>query len=72
MSYALDPKAPPGSVRVVTGTGEAGFDVTVDRTVLEHGRVIRKDSFRSHYTPVGPTTIYGPGAKHYDFVLPST
>jgi len=72
MSYALDPNAAPGSVRVVSGTGEAGFDVTVDRTVREHGRVIRRDSFASHYIPVGPTTIYGPGAKHYDFVLPKT
>src|SRR5207302_10961670 len=33
MSYALDPKAPRGSVRVVSGTGEAGFDVTVSRPV---------------------------------------
>jgi vancomycin resistance protein YoaR len=70
MSYALDPNAPPGSARVVSGTGESGFDVTVERTVREHGRVLRKDSFFSRYTPVGPTTIYGPGAKHYDFVLP--
>jgi hypothetical protein len=70
MSYALDPSAPPGSVRVVAGTGEPGFEVTVDRTVREHGRTIRQDSFLSRYTAVGPTTIYGPGAKHYDFVLP--
>jgi vancomycin resistance protein YoaR len=72
MSYALDPTAPPGSVRVVAGTGEPGFDVTVYRTVREHGRAIRRDSFFSRYTPVGPTTIYGPGATHYDFVIPPT
>ena len=61
MSYVVDPTAPPHSVRVVSGTQESGFDVSVSRTVYEHGKVLRKDSFTSHYVAVGPTTIYGPG-----------
>jgi vancomycin resistance protein YoaR len=61
ISYALDPYAPRGSVRTVSGSGEAGFDVTVTRTVREGRRTIRKDSFTSVYVAVGPTQIYGPG-----------
>ena len=61
MSYAVDPQAAAGSVSVVNGSGQQGFDVTVARTVYENGRVLRKDSFASHYIPDGPTTIYGPG-----------
>jgi vancomycin resistance protein YoaR len=61
MSYAVDPSAPHGSVRVVGGGNSSGFDVTVDRTVYEDGKVLRKDSFPSHYVPDGPTTVYGPG-----------
>ena len=62
MSYAIDPQAPAGSVQVVSGSGEQGFDVTVSRKVYEHGKLLRSDSFPSHYIPVGPTTVYGPGA----------
>lgn len=72
--YALDPAAPAGSVRMVSGSNQSGFDVTVFRTVYERGRVLRKDSFTSRYVPVGPTAIYGPGRSIPGpyFVLPTT
>ena len=62
MNYAVDPNAPHGSVKVVQGTGEKGFDVTVDRTVYAaNGKQLRHDTFKSHYIPDSPTTVYGPG-----------
>ena len=62
MNYAVDPNAPRGSVKVVAGTGEKGFDVTVDRIVYDAaGKRLRSDTFRSHYIPDSPTTVYGPG-----------
>ena len=75
MSYAVDPSAPRGSVRVVPGTGELGFDVTVDRKVYDAaGKLIRSDTFRSHYIPDSSTTVYGPGRTPPGpyFVLPSS
>ena len=71
--YAYDPSAPRGSVRTVAGSHAQGFDITVYRRVYEHGRLIRKDSFTSHYVAVGDTTIYGPGTHppRIDFVLPA-
>ena len=73
MSYAVDPGAPAGSVRVLGGDNASGFDVSVSRTVYEHGKVLRKDSFRSTYIPSGPTSIYGPGRTPPGpyFVLPT-
>jgi vancomycin resistance protein YoaR len=72
-SYALDPSAPEGSVRTVTGSHASGFDVTVFRKVYEHDKLVRRDSFTSHYVAVGDTIIYGPGGNppRIDFVLPS-
>jgi vancomycin resistance protein YoaR len=72
-SYAYDPTAPEGSIRTVTGSHESGFDITVYRKVWERGKVIRKDSFVSHYVAVGDTVIYGPGTHppRIDFVIPS-
>ena len=61
MAYAIDPSAPAGSVKVVSGSGAEGFSVTVQRTVYEHGKVLRRDSFHSTYIPDGATTVYGPG-----------
>ena len=62
MTYAVDPNAPTGSARVVGGSNAAGFQVTVKRTVLDRrGKVMRRDSFLSTYSPQGPTTVYGPG-----------
>jgi vancomycin resistance protein YoaR len=61
MRYALDYGAPRGSVRVVPGSQQRGFDVTVYRKVYEHGKVLRENSYTSSYIDVGPTTVYGPG-----------
>jgi vancomycin resistance protein YoaR len=74
LTYALDPAAPRGSVRMERGARQRGFDVTVYRTVTKGGKTLRKDSFESHYIPVGDTAIYGPGRSipgSY-FVIPST
>ena len=72
MSYAIDPAAPAGSVKVVSGSGADGFSVTVQRTVYQGGKVLRRDSFRSTYIPDGATTVYGPGGHPPGpyFVLP--
>ena len=75
MNYAVDPSAPRGSVRVVPGSGELGFDVTVDRKVYNaNGKLVRSDSFKSHYIPDSSTTVYGPGRTPPGpyFVLPSS
>ena len=75
MNYAVDPNAPHGSVKVVPGTGEKGFDVTVDRTVYAaNGQQLRHDTFKSHYIPDSPTTVYGPGKTPPGpyIVLPTT
>jgi vancomycin resistance protein YoaR len=72
-SYAYDPSAPKGSKRTVAGSHAQGFDITVFRKVYEHGNLVRKDSFTSHYVAVGDTVVYGPGTDppRIDFVLPS-
>ncbi|HEY6962484.1 MAG TPA: VanW family protein [Gaiellaceae bacterium] len=63
MNYAIDPAAPRGSVKVVAGTGEQGFDIEVWRKVYDRaGKLLRSDLFKSHYIPDSPTTVYGPGA----------
>jgi len=75
MNYAVDPTAPRGSVKVVAGTGEKGFDVSVDRTVYDaDGNELRHNLFQSHYIPDSPTTVYGPGKTPPGpyIVLPST
>jgi vancomycin resistance protein YoaR len=62
MNYAVDPNAPRRSVKLVKGTGEKGFDVSVNRTVYDaNGKELRHDTFRSHYIPDSPTKVYGPG-----------
>ena len=60
-TYALDPYAPRGSVRTVSGSNQSGFDVTVTRRIYERGKLKRQDAFTSAYIAVGPTQIYGPG-----------
>jgi vancomycin resistance protein YoaR len=75
MNYAIDPNAPRGSVKVVAGTGEQGFDVEVTRKVYDKGgKLLQDDVFKSHYIPDSPTTVYGPGGKPPGpyIVLPST
>ncbi len=71
-TYALDPYAPRGSVRTVTGSNQSGFDITVTRKVYEQGKLKRRDAFTSAYIAVGPTQIYGPGRSIPGpyFVLP--
>ena len=73
-SYALDPWAPRGSVRVETGSHQSGFDVTITRTVTKDGETVRRDAFESHYIPVGDTNVYGPGRTIPGpyFVIPRT
>jgi vancomycin resistance protein YoaR len=62
MQYAVNPKAPAKSVKVVSGSGAEGFDVSVQRKVYAaDGKLMRENDFRSRYIPEGPTTIYGPG-----------
>jgi vancomycin resistance protein YoaR len=75
MNYAIDPNAPRGSVKVVNGTGEKGFDVQVERTVYDRsGKELRHDLFKSRYIPDSPTTVYGPGRTPPGpyIVLPTT
>jgi vancomycin resistance protein YoaR len=64
MNYAVDPNAARGSVKVVKGTGEQGFDIQVWRKVYDRsGKLLRSNVFKSHYIPDSPTTVYGPGGK---------
>jgi hypothetical protein len=60
LQYAVDPSAPPGSVRTAAGGGP-GFDVNVHRKVFEKGKLLREDDFFTRYVPQNPTRIYGPG-----------
>ena len=75
LTYAVDPNAPRGSVKVVPGSGELGFDVTVTRDVYTRaGKLLRHNVFKSHYIPDSPTAVYGPGRTPPGpyFVIPST
>jgi vancomycin resistance protein YoaR len=75
MNYAIDPSAPRGSVKVVEGTGEQGFDIEVTRKVYDRtGKLLRSNLFKSHYIPDSPTTVYGPGGDPPGpyIVLPTT
>jgi vancomycin resistance protein YoaR len=71
-AYAYDPYGPAGSIRTSEGSNEAGFDVTVHRTVYQGDEVLRRDAFLSRYIAVGPTVVYGPGTNppRIDFTLP--
>jgi vancomycin resistance protein YoaR len=72
LQYAIDPSAPPRSVRTADGGGP-GFSVNVHRKVYERGKLIREDNFPTTYTPQNPTRIYGPGTTPPGpyFYLPS-
>jgi vancomycin resistance protein YoaR len=75
LSYAVDPNAPPHSMKIVPGTGELGFDVSVTRDVYtREGKLLRHNIFRSHYIPDSSTAVYGPGRKPPGpyFVIPSS
>jgi vancomycin resistance protein YoaR len=73
LQYAIDPTAPPGSVRT-TGGGGPGFEVNVHRRVFEDGKLLREDDFFTRYTPENPTQVYGPGGDPPGpyFVLPTS
>ena len=73
LQYAVDPSAPPNSVRTASGGGP-GFDVNVHRTVYQQGEVLREDDFFTRYVPQNPTAIYGPGRTPPGdfFYLPTT
>jgi vancomycin resistance protein YoaR len=73
LQYAVDPSAPPNSVRTAAGGGP-GFDVNVHRKVYERGKLIRQDNFFTRYVPQNPTAIYGPGRTPPGefFYLPSS
>ena len=73
LQYAVDPSAPPNSVRTASGGGP-GFDVNVHRTVYQQGDVLREDDFFTRYVPQNPTAIYGPGRTPPGdfFYLPTT
>jgi vancomycin resistance protein YoaR len=73
LQYAIDPSAPPNSVRTAAGGGP-GFDVNVHRTVYQDGKLLREDDFFTRYVPQNPTAIYGPGKKPPGpyFYLPSS
>ena len=75
LTYAVDPNAPRGSMKVVPGSGELGFDVTVTRDVYTRdGKLLRHNVFKSHYIPDSPTAVYGPGRTPPGpyFVIPSS
>ena len=73
LQYAIDPSAPPNSVRTAAGGGP-GFDVNVHRKVYQDGKLLRQDDFFTRYVPQNPTAIYGPGKTPPGpyFYLPST
>jgi vancomycin resistance protein YoaR len=74
LTYALDPAAPRGSVRMERGDHQSGFDITVYRTVTKSGELLLRDAFTSRYIPVGDTAVYGPGREIPGpyFVIPTT
>ena len=76
MNYAVDPNAPRGSVKVVKGTGEQGFDIDGRPQGLRRatGSCCAATRFKSHYIPDSPTTVYGPGKTPPGpyIVLPTT
>jgi vancomycin resistance protein YoaR len=60
--YKYDATLPPGTISQQT-SGEAGFDVSVTRTVLDgHGHTLRTDTFQSHYVPENLIYTVGRGA----------
>lgn len=73
LQYAIDPSAPPRSVRTAAGGGP-GFDVNVHRKVFQKGKLLREDNFFTRYVPQNPTAIYGPGRTPPGpyFTLPSS
>jgi vancomycin resistance protein YoaR len=60
MIYTESPELPLGQERVVE-SAQDGFDVRVDRTVLDKGKVILQDAVFSSFAPSRNTTMRGTG-----------
>ena len=60
MIYKESPELPLGQERVVE-SAQDGFDVRVDRTVLDDGQVILQDAVFSSFAPSRNTTLRGTG-----------
>ena len=60
MVYTESPELPLGQERVVE-SAQDGFDVRIDRTVLDDGKVILEDAVFSSFAPSRNTTMRGTG-----------
>jgi vancomycin resistance protein YoaR len=60
MIYTESPELPLGQERVVE-SAQDGFDVRIDRTVLDGGKVILQDAVFSSFAPSRNTTLRGTG-----------
>jgi hypothetical protein len=60
MVYTESPELPLGQERVVE-SAQDGFDVRVDRTVLDGDKVILQDAVFSSFAPSRNTTLRGTG-----------
>ncbi|HEX2282779.1 MAG TPA: peptidoglycan binding domain-containing protein [Thermomicrobiales bacterium] len=60
MIYTDSPELPLGQERVVE-SAQDGFDVRIDRTVLDNGKVILQDAVFSSFAPSRNTTLRGTG-----------
>ena len=71
-TYALDPYAPRGSVRTVSGLEPVRLRRHGHAQDLRAREAEAADAFTSAYIAVGPTQIYGPGRSIPGpyFVLP--
>jgi vancomycin resistance protein YoaR len=60
MYYEDSPELPAGEERIVESAAE-GFDVSINRSVYDHGTLILEDSFYSSFAPQRNTTLRGTG-----------
>ncbi len=60
MVYTESPELPVGQERVVE-SAQDGFDVRIDRTVLDDGEIILQDAVFSSFAPSRNTTLRGTG-----------
>ena len=62
MIYTESPELPLGQERVVE-SAQDGFDVRIDRTVRDDGKVILQDAVFSSFAPSRNTTLRGTGTE---------
>jgi vancomycin resistance protein YoaR len=62
MIYTESPELPLGEERVVE-SAQDGFDVRIDRTVLDDGKVVLQDAVFSSFAPSRNTTLRGTGTE---------